>query len=156
MILHAEQGARAGGEDLLAEMGDGGEAGDGTRWNGGRMVQVPVENDDAFDALLQALAANLSLLPRPQRRLLELCCCQDETLSQAARKMDLRDSWASRLRAQALATLRAALEPKARRLPRWTRHEQRSRVARDEPEADHRRSDSGSRRSAPQARRRPR
>jgi hypothetical protein len=82
-------------------------AGDGTRWNGKRMVQVPV-GDDALDALLQALVDNLSLLPARQRRLLDLCCCQSKTLSQAAVELGFCISWASRLRAQALATLRAA------------------------------------------------
>jgi RNA polymerase sigma factor for flagellar operon FliA len=155
VILHADQAAKAGGEDLLAQVGGGGETGDGARWGGGRMVQVPVE-DDAFDALLQALAANLARLPARQQRLLELCCYQGETLSDAARELGLQDSWASRLLAQARTTLREALEPKAKLLRRLGRHQQRPVPAPDEPEVHHRRSDSGARRSAAPAHRKAR
>ena len=105
-IVHAGQGAGAGGEDWCAEIAEGGEADNGARWNGRRMVQLPVEDDDALRALA---AANLSLLPARERRLLELCYYQGKTLSQAAGEMGFRRSWASRLHARALATLRAAM-----------------------------------------------
>ena len=104
-ILHAGLGTRAGGEDWCAEIAEGREADNGTRWSGRRMVQLPVEDDDA----LRALAANLSLLPARERRLLELCYYYGKTLSQAAGEMGFRCSWASRLHARALATLRAAM-----------------------------------------------
>jgi hypothetical protein len=48
------------------------------------------------------------------------------------------------------------LKPKAQLLGRWARHQQRSGLVPDEREVEHRRSDSGSRRSATQARRRAR
>jgi RNA polymerase sigma factor for flagellar operon FliA len=134
VILHAEQVDGGRREDLRAEIAKGGEAGDGVRWNGKRMVQVPVEDDDALDALLQELTDNLSLLPARQRRLLDLCCCQSKTLSQAAVEMDLCISWASRLRAQALATLRAAMQANAERLR--GHHQQHSRSAVDNSRVD--------------------
>jgi RNA polymerase sigma factor for flagellar operon FliA len=115
VILHAEQGAEAGGEDMPAEIG---ERGDGARWNGRRTVQMPVEGDDAFDALVQALAAKLALLPARQRRVLELCYYRDEKLSQAAAEMHVQCSSASRLRKRALKTIRAAIESCAARLDR--------------------------------------
>jgi RNA polymerase sigma factor for flagellar operon FliA len=110
VILHAEQGAEAGGEDMPAQIGERGDSGDGARWNGRRTVQMPVESDDAFDALLQTLAATFSLLPARQRRVLELCYYHDKKLSQAAGEMDLQCSSASRLRKRALNTIRAAIE----------------------------------------------
>jgi len=104
-IVHAVQRAGAGGEDWCAEIAEGGEADNGARWNGRRMVQ-PVEDDDALRAVA---AANLSLLPASERRLLDLCYYHGNTLSQAASEMGFRRSWASRLHARALATLRAAM-----------------------------------------------
>src|SRR5204863_9417628 len=109
-IFHAEQGSGAGGEDWLAEIAEGGEAGQGARWNRRRLVQVPFEKDDALEALA---AANLVLLPARERRLLELCYYQGKTLSEAAREMGFRRSWASRLHARALATLRTAIQDNA-------------------------------------------
>ena len=109
-ILHAGHGAGAVGDDWCAEIAEGGEADNGARWNGRRMVQSPVEDDDALRALA---AANLSLLPARERRLLELCYYHGKTLSQAAGQMGFRRSWASRLHARALATLRAAMPASA-------------------------------------------
>ena len=109
-ILHAGHGAGAVGDDWCAEIAEGGEAANGARWNGRRMVQSPVEDDDALRALA---AANLSLLPARERRLLELCYYHGKTLSQAAGEMGFRRSWASRLHARALATLRAAMPASA-------------------------------------------
>jgi len=114
-IIHAEQKAGAGGEDWFAEIATAREAGDGARWNGRRMVQGPVEADDAPQTLA---AANLSLLPARERRLLELCYYGGKTLSQAAGEMGFRRSWASRLHARALATLRAAMPAFAPYRPR--------------------------------------
>jgi RNA polymerase sigma factor for flagellar operon FliA len=105
-IVHAGPGGGAGGEDWSAEVAEGGEADNGARWNGRRMVPLPVEDDDALRA---RAAANLSLLPTRERRLLELRYYHGKTLSQAAGEMGFRRSWASRLHARALATLRAAM-----------------------------------------------
>jgi RNA polymerase sigma factor for flagellar operon FliA len=106
-IVHAGQGAGAGGEDWCAEVAEAGEAANGARRNGRTMVQLPVEDDDDLRTLA---AANLSLLPARERRLLELRYYDGKTLSQAAREMGFRRSWASRLHARALATLRATME----------------------------------------------
>jgi len=105
-ILYASPGTGAGGEDWLAEIASTGEAGQTMRWNGRRMVQLPVEDEGALQALA---AANLFLLPSGQRRLLELRYFHGKTLSQAASEMGFRRSWASRLHARALATLGAAM-----------------------------------------------
>lgn len=106
-IFHAEKGTRAEGEEYrFADIAEGGEAGQGARWNGRRMLQVPVEDDDTLQALA---AANLSLLPERERRLLELRYYHGKTVSQAAGEMGFRRSWASRLHARALATLGAAM-----------------------------------------------
>lgn len=105
-IVHAGHGAGAGGEDWCAEIAEGGEAANGGRWNGRSMVPLPVEDDDALRTLA---AAHLSILPARERRLLELCYYHGKTLSQAAREMGFRRSWASRLHARALAKLRAAM-----------------------------------------------
>ena len=47
-ILHAGHGAGAVGDDWCAEIAEGREADNGARWNGRRMVQSPVEDDDAL------------------------------------------------------------------------------------------------------------
>ena len=121
-ILHASHRAGAVGDDWCAEIAEGGEAANGARWNGRRMVQSPVEDDDALRAVA---AANLSLLPARERRLLELCYYHGQTLSQAAGQMGFRRSWASRLHARALATLRAAM-PASASLPPQKRDRKRS------------------------------
>jgi hypothetical protein len=48
-------------------------------------------------------------LPPPERRVVELCYREGKTLSQAAREIGIGRSWASRLRARALANLRTAV-----------------------------------------------
>jgi len=106
-ILYAGTRRGAGGEDWIAEIADRSEAGQGARWNGRHLVQVPVDNEGTFHALA---TASLSLLPACERRLLELRYYYGRTLSQAAREMGFRRSWASRLHARALATLGAAMQ----------------------------------------------
>lgn len=104
-IIHAKT-TGAGGDEWIGEIVARREAGDGAGWNGRRMVQVPVEVDNA---LQEQAVATLSLLPARERRLLELCYYDGKTLSQAAGEMGFRRSWASRLHARALATLRVAM-----------------------------------------------
>jgi RNA polymerase sigma factor for flagellar operon FliA len=105
-ILHAGHRAWAGGEDWLGEILERGETARGARWNGRRMAQPPVDDEGGLHTLA---TANLSLLPDRERRLLELRYFHDKTLSQVAREMGFRRSWASRLHARALATLGAAI-----------------------------------------------
>jgi DNA-directed RNA polymerase specialized sigma24 family protein len=56
------------------------------------------------------VAAQLRHSPARARRLIELCYYEGKTLSKAAAEMGFRHSWASRLVARALVTLRAAIE----------------------------------------------
>lgn len=113
-IIHAKT-TGAGGDEWIGEIVARREAGDGAGWNGRRMVQVPVEVDNAPQ---EQAVATLSLLPARERRLLELCYYDGKTLSQAAGEMGFRRSWASRLHARALATLRAAMPAFAPYRPR--------------------------------------
>jgi DNA-directed RNA polymerase specialized sigma24 family protein len=52
-------------------------------------------------------------LPERERRLLELCYYEGKTLNHAAAEMGFRRSWAPRLHARALATIRAGVEKQA-------------------------------------------
>jgi len=85
------------------------ESGD-ARWNGRRMAQFPFAEDDSLQILV---AAELRHLPERQRRLVEVRFYEGKTLSQAAAEMGFRRSWASRLLARAVATLRVAVENRA-------------------------------------------
>jgi len=85
------------------------ESGD-ARWNGRRMAQVPFAEDDSPQLLV---ASELRHLPERQRRLVEVRFYEGKTLSQAAAEMGFRRSWASRLLARAIATLRVAVENRA-------------------------------------------
>lgn len=76
------------------------------RWNGRRMAQFPVEEDGT----LQSLDALIRKLSDHERRLLNLCYGQGKRLTQAASAMGVSRSWASRLHARALATLRTGIQ----------------------------------------------
>ena len=56
------------------------------------------------------VAAQLRHLPARARRLIELSYYKGKTLGKAATEMSFRRSWASRLVARSLVTLRAAIE----------------------------------------------
>lgn len=100
-------------DDWRAEIAKPGEACDDARWNGRRMVQLPVAEDDLLEVLV---AAELRRLPKRERRLLHLCYYQGKTLTEAAHEMGIRRSWASRLHARALATIRVAIGEGGRRV----------------------------------------
>lgn len=93
------------GDDWLVELADAARASNDTRWNGRPMVLPPVEPDDTRQSLV---ATELHRLPERQRHLLDLRYGQGKTLSAAAEEMGFDCSWASRLHARALATLRTA------------------------------------------------
>lgn len=95
------------GHGWVVELIDGHQVHNDTRWNGRPMVPVPIETEDAIHG---RIAIELRALPPRERRLLELCYYQGKTLGQAAMEMGICRPWASRLRARALAALRAAVE----------------------------------------------
>ncbi len=106
-ILHAGHGAGAVGTIGVPRWQKGARlptapAGTGGAWSSRRSRATT-----PFESLA---AANLSLLPARERRLLELCYYDGLTLSQAGRQMGFRRSWASRLHTRALATLRTAAQ----------------------------------------------
>jgi RNA polymerase sigma factor (sigma-70 family) len=103
-IVHREPGTERAARGWLEEIADSGHVANDTRWNGRRLVQLPIEAENTG----QSLAAQLCLLPAREQRLLVLCYFEDKTLNQAAKEMGFCRSWASRLHARALATLRAA------------------------------------------------
>jgi RNA polymerase sigma factor for flagellar operon FliA len=78
----------------------------GGRWNGRRMYQPGVEPDDRLH--VQARAA-IEKLPYKERRLIELCYFEGKNLVEAGDALGMQRSWACRLHARAIATLRAAL-----------------------------------------------
>lgn len=78
----------------------------GGRWNGRRMFQPPVEEDDRLQ--VQARAA-VHKLPYKERRLIELCYFEGKNLAEAGEALGMQRSWACRLHARAIAALRAAL-----------------------------------------------
>ena len=98
-------GVERAGEGWLVELADAGQACNDTRWNSRPLIQPPVEPDDTLQSLV---ASELQRLPARQRRLLDLHHNQGKTLSAAAREMGFGPSWASRMHAGAIATLRAA------------------------------------------------
>jgi len=95
------------GHGWAVELIDGRQVHNDTRWNGRPMAPVPIEIEDAVSG---RVSIELRALPSRERRLLELCYYQGNTLSQAAMEMGIGRPWASRLRARALATLRAAVD----------------------------------------------
>jgi RNA polymerase sigma factor for flagellar operon FliA len=78
----------------------------GGRWNGRRMFQAPVEEDDRLH--IQARAA-MQKLPYKERRLIELCYFEGKNLAEAGEALGMQRSWACRLHARAIEALRAAL-----------------------------------------------
>jgi RNA polymerase sigma factor for flagellar operon FliA len=78
----------------------------GGRWNGRRMFQPEVEPDDRMH--VQARTA-IQKLPYKERRLIELCYFEGKNLAEAGDALGMQRSWACRLHARAIATLRAAL-----------------------------------------------
>jgi len=78
----------------------------GGRWNGRRMFQPVVEEDDRLQ--IQARAA-VEKLPYKERRLIELCYFEGKNLAEAGEALGMQRSWACRLHARAIAALRAAL-----------------------------------------------
>ena len=95
------------GHIQFVEIAEWVEAPGDARWSGRRMAQLPCAEDDSLQVLV---AAQLRHLPERERRLIELCYYEGKTLSRAAAEMGFRRSWASRLVARALVTLRAAIE----------------------------------------------
>ena len=78
----------------------------GARWNGRPMFQPAVEADDRLH--VRARAA-IQKLPYKERRLIELCYFEGKNLVEAGEALGMQRSWACRLHARAIATLRAAL-----------------------------------------------
>src|ERR1700733_771886 len=66
---------RGDGEDWYAETNDPGQTGHDARWNGRRMAQLPVAEDDSLEVLV---AAELRRLPERERRFLDLCYYGDK------------------------------------------------------------------------------
>jgi RNA polymerase sigma factor for flagellar operon FliA len=77
-----------------------------SRWNGHRMFQHTVEEDDRLQIQLKAAVARL---PYKERRLLELTYFEGRTLADAGAALGMQRSWASRLHTRAIVALRAAL-----------------------------------------------
>jgi RNA polymerase sigma factor for flagellar operon FliA len=102
--------ARGDGDGWRAETNEPGEACHDARWNGRRMAHLPVAEDDSLEVLV---AAELRRLPERERRVLHLCYYRGKTLTGAALEMGNGRSWASRLHAEGLAALRAAIETSA-------------------------------------------
>jgi RNA polymerase sigma factor FliA len=98
----------AGTIDGLPESTDVGQP--EARWNGRRMAQLPVAEDDRLEIVL---GEELRQLPDLERRLLVLCYFQDKRLSAAARVMGVGRSWTSRLHARSLRMLGEGLGEKA-------------------------------------------
>jgi hypothetical protein len=69
------------------------------------MVCPPAETEDVNAQVVAALGG-LHVL---ERRLVDLCYCQEKTLTQAAKELGIGRPWASRLHARALAALRTAV-----------------------------------------------
>lgn len=107
--------ARTSGDGSIIELAELGPGDADTRWNGRRMVQLPITEDDTLAALV---AAHRHRLPVRQRRILELCYQEGKSLTEAAREMRAGVSWASRLHSRALEALRAFMVENAPELVR--------------------------------------
>ena len=112
---------RGDSDDWRAETSEPGEFGHDARWNGRRMAQLPVAEDDSLEVLV---ATELRRLPERERRVLDLCYYRGKTLTGAALEMGNGRSWASRLHAEGLAAIRAAIETSGS-LPLPSRHTSR-------------------------------
>ena len=102
--------AKGEGDDWRPEIAEPGEAFHDARWNGRRMAHLPVAEDDSLEVLA---AAEVRRLPKRERRLFQLCYYEGKSLTEAAHEMGNGRSWASRLHAGGLATLRAAIDRRA-------------------------------------------
>lgn len=100
-----DQNATLAGDPTESAWGDSGQHGD-ARWNGRRMYQPVVEEDDRLQIQLRAAIAKL---PHKERRLLELTYFEGKTLADAGAALGMQRSWASRLHARAIVQLRAVL-----------------------------------------------
>ena len=81
------------------------------RWNGRRMIQLPVEEDDS---LFLRVKAAIRELPERERQVIELRYFGEKRLTEAGAELGMQRSWACRLHARAIATLRTALNSAAR------------------------------------------
>jgi RNA polymerase sigma factor for flagellar operon FliA len=93
--------------DGSGQPADGSSAHWDARWNGRRMFQMPVEEDDTLQVQVKA---QVSKLPFKERRLLELHYFEGKSLSDAGAELGMKRSWASRLHARAIVSLRGSLE----------------------------------------------
>jgi RNA polymerase sigma factor FliA len=100
-----DQHATLAGDPTESAWGDGGQHSD-ARWNGRRMFQPVVEEDDRLQVQLRAAIAKL---PDKERRLLELTYFEGKTLADAGAALGMQRSWASRLHARSIVQLRAML-----------------------------------------------
>jgi RNA polymerase sigma factor for flagellar operon FliA len=107
VLLTPDLPAKEEGDARRAETTELGEACHDARWNGRRMARLPVAEDDSLEVLV---VAELRRLPERERRVLDLCYYGDKTLTGAALEMGNGRSWASRLHAEGLAAIRAAIE----------------------------------------------
>jgi RNA polymerase sigma factor FliA len=102
--------AKGDGDDWRLEIAEPAETFHDARWNGRRMAHLPVAEDDSLEVLA---AAEIRRLPKRERRLFQLCYYEGKTLTEAGHEMGNGRSWASRLHAGGLATLRAAIDRRA-------------------------------------------
>jgi RNA polymerase sigma factor for flagellar operon FliA len=100
--------SNAGTSDGLPEITEGGQT--DARWNGRRMAQLPVAEDDRLEIVI---GEEVRGLPDLERRLVGLCYHQDKRLTAAARAMGVGRSWTSRLHARTLRMLGEGLGEKA-------------------------------------------
>jgi len=107
LLSHASAG------DGPPEITDGGQT--DARWNGRRMAQVPVAEDDGLEIVV---GEEVRGLPDLERQLVDLCYFKDKKLTAAGRAMGVGRSWASRLRARSLRMLRERLGENALELLR--------------------------------------
>jgi RNA polymerase sigma factor for flagellar operon FliA len=116
--LRVDLFAETGGDDGLPETTELGQG--GARWNGRRMVQLPLTDDDTLAVLL---SEQLNRLSARDRQLISLHYFEGKSLTEAGRQMRIRRSWASRLHARILRTLRTALGERTFRLLKSRRAE---------------------------------
>ena len=110
---------RAPGPQSLDELDDGdgararGEAvGQAdARWNGRRMIEPAVDEDDT---LLLRVKAAIRQLPDRERQVIELRYFGEKRLAETGAELGVQRSWACRLHARAIAALRAALDSPTR------------------------------------------
>lgn len=100
-----DMNATLAGDATEAAWGEGRQHWD-ARWNGRRMFQPVVEEDDRLQLQLKAA---IQRLPYKERRLLELTYFEGKTLADAGVALGMQRSWASRLHARAIIQLKAAL-----------------------------------------------